>query len=219
MGRQRLAGREQHGRPVDGVEAQDALADDVHPTSAAPRASSAGRRASPLRMRAVIERGDVVGQRVDPDVHHLAGVARHRDPPAARPRPRAGDGEVLQARLDEAQHLVAPRCRDDAQPAAGDQVVELVAVAREAEEAVLLLDQLRHRAVVGAAAVDQLVLVVELLAADAVEPAVATRVEVPRRRWPARAGAPLQVAGVDAGADEVVVETSSAPQQLLERRA
>ena len=53
-----------------------------------------------------------------------------------------------------------------------DQLAQLVGVAREAEEVVLLLDQLGSGQVLRAQAVDQFIFGVELLAADAVQPLV-----------------------------------------------
>jgi hypothetical protein len=71
--------------------------------------------------------------------------------------------------LDQGEDLVAPGGGLDAQGAAGDQVVEPVGVAGQAEEPVLLRDEFRFGAVLGALSVDQFVFGVELLAADAVE--------------------------------------------------
>ena len=106
---------------------------------------------------------------------------------------------------DEAQHLVLARLRHDAQRVGLDQRGELVGVAREAEEVVLLLDHFGARQVLGAEAADQLILGVELLAADAVEPAIGFSCRYRR----SRAGLPelahaRRVALLGAGADEVV---------------
>ena len=88
---QRLAQRHQEDRPVDGVEADDVLADQVHV-----------RRPELLVMlvvvavRVVAAEGDIVGQRVQPDVDHMARVKVHRHAPGER---GAGHAQVLQAGL------------------------------------------------------------------------------------------------------------------------
>ena len=87
--RHRQAGAHQEGRPVDGVEADDVLADDVQVG-----------RPEFLELRALVvgkaDAGDVVGERVDPDIHHVARRVRHRDAPVER---RSRDRDVLQPAL------------------------------------------------------------------------------------------------------------------------
>src|SRR5690606_20166823 len=109
----------------------------------------------------VIERGNVVGQGVDPDVDHLALVSGYRHAPAAGALLRARNRDVLQTGFDEAQDLVLTRLRDDFQLVGRDPAVQLVAVLREAEEVVLLFDLYRRRTVHRALAVDQLLWLVE----------------------------------------------------------
>ena len=69
------------------------------------------------------------------------------------PRPRAGHADVAHRSGEEAEHLVAPRFGLDAQATARDQLDEPVAVPRQPEEPVLLLDPLERRVVLGAAPV------------------------------------------------------------------
>ena len=96
--RQRQPGRHQEGRPVDRVEADDVLADEMH----------VGRPERPARRGLVREAagGDVVVQRVQPDIHHVAGRVRHRDAPAEA---GAADRQVVQPAAHEADDLVAAR--------------------------------------------------------------------------------------------------------------
>src|SRR4051794_37162403 len=77
------------------MEADDVLADDMH----------VGRPIAPVLVALVgkADTGDVVGERVDPDIHHVLFVAGHLDAPVER---RAGNREIAQAALDEAHHLV-----------------------------------------------------------------------------------------------------------------
>ena len=93
-------GRHQHRRPDDRVEPQDVLADQV----------DVGRPQTLelLGIGAVAGCGDVVEQRVDPHVEHLAVVPRHLDAPVER---RAADRQVVEALLDERDDLVARRLR------------------------------------------------------------------------------------------------------------
>ena len=90
------AGRQQHRRPVHAVEAQDVLADEVVCRGHHVREA--------LLVGAVADGGDVVDERVEPDVEDVALVPRARDAPVDR---RAGDRDVLQALADDAERLVA----------------------------------------------------------------------------------------------------------------
>ena len=167
--------------------------------------------APPLAIRggvgaAVAERAHVVGQRVEPDVDDLLRISGHRDAPVAHARPWAGHADVAHRSGEEAQHLVAPRFGLDAQPTARDQLDEPVAVARQAEEPVLLLDPDERNIVLRAIPVGERVGVVERLTSGAVPPDVLAAIEI--------AGVPAPspdlldrgpVARVGAGAYEVVV--------------
>ena len=117
----------------------------------------------------VRERAQVVDERVGPDVRDLALVPRQRNPPRLA---GARDAEVAQAACDERARLVVAEVGQDE---IGPLVVEReqpILVGGEPEEVVLLLDPLRRREVVRAEPVRrQLVLGLERLAADAVQPA------------------------------------------------
>ena len=121
-------GGEQHGRPVDAVEAQDVLADQVPgPGPAVGEGRVAG---------AVAGGRQVVGEGVEPDVGDVAGVPGQGDPPVDR---GPADGEVLEALADEPEGLVAP---DLGLHEAGVGVVPVeqgLLVAAQLEEVVLLL--------------------------------------------------------------------------------
>ena len=129
------AGRHQERGPVHRVETDDVLADDVH----------VRRPVAPVLVALVGEAdaGDVVGQRVDPDIHHVLFVAGHLDAPVER---GARDREIAQAALDEAHHLVLARVRSDEIRAIRVELEQLVLIGREAEEIALLLDPLDRRA-------------------------------------------------------------------------
>ena len=98
-----VAGAEQKRRPVDAVEAQDVLRQQM------PNLGPEGRNEI-LAGSGVRQRADVVDERVGPHVGDRIGVPRDRDPPGL---PRSADREVLEAALDEALRLVRPESRED----------------------------------------------------------------------------------------------------------
>jgi hypothetical protein len=89
--------------------------------------------------------GEVVGERVEPDVDDVVGIAGDRHAPRAAVDERAaahqaGDGEVLEALPERGEHLAAPRRRDDELGVRFDVPQQAVGVPREREEVVLLLE-------------------------------------------------------------------------------
>ena len=171
--REREARGEQEGRPVDGVEAEDVLADQV---DAASRRVLPELPVEPVVPGAEAERRDVVGERVEPDVDDLPGPPGKRDPPLdLRPR----DGEVGQPPAHEGQHLGPARLRPDELRVLLVVLEERRRVLREAEEDVLLRLPQARRAVDRAPLLRvELLLRVEGLAAGAVPPLVLRGVEV-----------------------------------------
>ena len=116
------------------MEAGDVLADDMRV------------RGPEFRPRAIIReagRGDVIGQRVDPDIHHVLRVARNRHAPFQR---RAADREVGQTPLHEGDDLVAIFFRRDESGMGGIMREQLVGILREPEKIALLLDPFDRRA-------------------------------------------------------------------------
>ncbi len=103
----------------------------------------------------------------------------------------------------------------DAQPPAGDEVVQHLAVARQPEEPVLLRHQLRLGVMLAQRLVDQFGRLIELFAADTVEAFVVLAVQVVGAGVPEplHAGA---VSGIAAGADEVVERQRQWTRQRLE---
>ena len=106
------------------------------------------RRDAPVHQRprfspstGVVQRGEVVAERVPPDVDDLARVTGDRDAPAAGALGAAGDGEVREPAVDEGQDLVAALGRLDADRAVGDEAAQLAGVAGQPEEPVLLRHQ------------------------------------------------------------------------------
>ena len=198
-------GGEQEGRPEDRMEAQDVLADDMHvrrPEGAVGLGSGVG----------VAERGHVVGQRVQPDVDHVLGIVRHRDAPGeAGARYR----EVLQAALDEADHFVAARGRQDEVRALLVEPQQWLLPGREAKEVARLLDPFDRRPGRRHAAY-QLALGEVGLVAHRVPAGIAAEIDLiaPHQLAPERLHAG-EVARLG-GADEIVVADRHDAGQLAE---
>ena len=91
----------------------------------------------------IADGGDVVGQRIDPHIHDVLGVAGHRDAPVEG---RARDRQILQAAAHEARDLVQALLRQHEIRIAGIELEELVLIGREPEKIALLLDPFDRRA-------------------------------------------------------------------------
>ena len=123
----------------------------------------------------VSDRGDVVDQRVVPDVEDVLLVPGDGYPPAQR---RARDRDVPQAPLDEPERLV-PLARRSHGVGSGVVPLEQAILERAELEEIVLLFHLDHRSSVhGTVAVDELLLGVVVLAGHAVEPAVGAELDV-----------------------------------------
>src|SRR2546421_32045 len=182
------------------MEARDPLAHDVQ--VGGPQAVVAGLRKAGRR--------EVVDQCVEPDVYGLLRVAGKRDAPGlALPR----DRDVLEAGLDEAQHLVAADLGLHAQRARADAIEHGVAVRAQPEEVVPLLgrDQLEG-GMLDAVPVDDLRAGLELLAPGAVQPRVLRLEQIRGVALPDTLEQGRHRAGVSrlGGADPVVVRAVEA---------
>ena len=167
LGRRLDVAGHQHRRPVDGVEPQDVLADRVDVGGPHPR--------EPLGSVGVARGGDVVRERVEPDVADVLRVPGQRDAPVER---RPADREVLEAAADRRQDLVPPGLGLDRFGVRLVVLEEALGVGGEAEEVVLLDHPLDRALVDRAEAVDELLLGVVGLARHAVEPLVGPQVDV-----------------------------------------
>src|SRR5690606_11223153 len=94
--RPRNTSRHQECRPIDSVKARDILADDMR----------IGRPITPLFTRSIriAKSSNVIGQGVDPDIHDVFLITRHRNAPVEC---RTRNRQVLQTRLYEAHDVVA----------------------------------------------------------------------------------------------------------------
>src|SRR2546421_10624422 len=95
----------QKRRPVNSVKAKNIFADDMQ---SGPKFFEADR--SLLLLVAKSDRGDVIRQRVEPNVHRVIGIAGNRNTPTDG-RAQTTNGEILQAAGDETSDFVAARFR------------------------------------------------------------------------------------------------------------
>jgi hypothetical protein len=148
------------------VETGDAFADDMHI-----------RRPEPLiPCFGVSGGGEVVDERVEPDVDGLLRVAGKRDAPV---EPLPGDRDILETTLQQPQHLVAPDLRIDREFAGPNQLEQRLRVAAQAKEPVALPGGHQvERRMLDAVAVHDLGVGLEFLAPVAVQPLVLTLVEI-----------------------------------------
>ena len=134
--RHRDAGRHQEGRPIHGVETHDVLADHVQvgrPVFAEFLAVGIG----------IADGGDVIGQRIDPHIHDVLGIARHRDAPVEG---RARDRQILQAAANKACDFVHALARQHEIGHVAVELEQLVGESWTAEKIALLLDPFDRRA-------------------------------------------------------------------------
>ena len=158
----------QHGGPQDGVEAQDLLAHHVQ----------VGRPelvVVVIFFVAVAQRGDIVAQGIHPHIHGVLGVEGHGDAPL---HGGAGHTGVLQALLDEGNHLVLAALRLDELGVLLVELQQAVGILAGLEEVGFLVCVVHFAAAVGALAVHQLAVGPEALAGLAVVADVLALVDV-----------------------------------------
>ena len=132
-------------------------------------------------VRAVADSGDVVDERIHPDVDHARRVVGHRDAPQL---PGAAHRDVFESRFDQSQNLVATNVRYGEVCVLRKVSTEGFLVFRQTEEIVLLAQPLRLGPVNRTQAVDEVLLLLERFAGDAVPPFVVSFVDVAGLRHP-----------------------------------
>ena len=96
--RRRQASGHEQSRPVDGVEAKNILSDNVN-------VCRPGASYCIARLPRVARDCEIIGQRIDPDIHDVAIAAGHLDAPVET---GAADRQIVEAAGDETDDLVAP---------------------------------------------------------------------------------------------------------------
>ena len=196
----------QHGRPQNGVEAQDLLAHHVQ----------VGRPelvVVVIGLVAVAQRGDIVAQGVHPHIHGVLGVKGDRDAPLDRGTGHTG---VLQALLDEGDHLVLAALGLDELGVLLVELQQAVSILAGLEEIGFLVGIVDLTAAVRALAVHQLAVGPEALAGLAVVADVLALVDVALLVQLGKdllAGLHVVVVG---GADEAVVADVQQLPQILD---
>ena len=192
-------------------KARDVLADDVE----------VGRPAVPIFRLWISRCREIVRQRIEPDVGGLrlavAGLAREGNSPRET---GAAGRDVVESLIEQRQHLVAAALRPE-KIGFADELAQPVRIRRQPEEPVLLFDPLqRARRMQNAFAVDDLVVLLERLAADAVPARVRLLVEIVRRvledRFDQRPHTSLVI--VRGRSDELVVRDGQLPPHFLKSR-
>ena len=205
---ERQLGRHQHRGPDDGMKARDVLADHVQ-VGGPPafehflvRAEADGRR--------------VIDERIEPHIDDTGGIERQRNAPRL---PRAADGDVGQPAFDETQDLVPADVRLQKMRMRREMVEERLLVFRKPEEMVLLADPFGlDRRVQLAIAVDEILLLLELFATDAVPAFVDAFVDVAGAVNPPRQIGHSGLVPRLRGPDEIVERDVEAPPRLPELR-
>ncbi len=204
----------EHGRPDDGVESSDVLADELHGRPAAVELDLVG---------AVADRGHVVEQRLEPHIDHVVVIPGDLDAPVEA---RAGDRQVAQPLPHELHDLVAHALRLHEVGPVGVQVEQPLLEVAHAEEVVGLLEDLdrlrmdgaHELALVLARARHELARLLVLLAAHAIVPLELARVDVAVVvELLQEEGDPVLVPRIRR-ADEVVVGDVDRLEQRLPRR-
>ena len=129
-GKRQVKGHEDGG-PDHRMEPEDLLADDV--VVGGPVLASLGKGVAVGF--AEPQGGDVVHQRVDPDVDHVLGIVGHRHAPR---EVRAADGDVLKPLAQSAEHFVAPRLGADEVRLLGKKLLEPLLEGTETEVVIAL---------------------------------------------------------------------------------
>ena len=169
--RQRQVEGHQENGPVDRMEADDILPDEVQV-----RRPVIGKARLRIPVGVVADAGDVVRQGIEPDVNDVLVVEIHRDAPFEG---RAGDAQIGKARQKEiVHHLVLPRHRLDKFRMFVDVVDEPRGVLAHSEEIRLFLRGLHRASAVRAFAALQLRFRIERLAGLAVHAGILALVNV-----------------------------------------
>ncbi len=166
-----------------------------------------------VRLIAVAQRGNVVAQRVNPDIHGVLGVKGNGDAPLDR---GAGNTGVLQALLDKGDHLVLPALGLDALGILLVVLQQAVGILAGLEEVGLLVGIIDLAAAVGALAVHQLAVGPEALAGLAVVADVLALIDIAlliQLGEDLLAGLHMVVIG---GADEAVIADIQQLPQILD---
>ena len=169
--RQRKIQRHQENGPIDRMETDNVLADQMQIRRPLLLEQVAG-----LSVALVANAGDVVGQRIQPYVYHMLRIEIHRDTPF-----KGGTGytEILQTRKQEVvHHLILSGNRLNEFRMLVDMVDQAVSVFTHTEEISLFLGRLHLAAAVRTLAVHQLGLGPEGLAGRTVHTLVSALVDI-----------------------------------------
>ena len=151
LGERHIQSHQEDG-PIDGVEAQNILADDMHVRGPVLAEMLALLLVSLIGI--VSERRNIVGQRVQPDVNDVTGVEIHGNSPREG---GAGNAQILKACLEEVvDHLLFAELGLDKFGMLLDVLHQAIRILAHLKEVCLLLCLRQRTAAVGALALDRL---------------------------------------------------------------
>src|SRR5687767_1193866 len=172
MSRQLESSGHEHCRPDDRVKARDVLTHDVQ----------VGGPSLRIVFGRISSRGEIVGQRIEPDIRRLGLTGARRPGEGDSPcKPRAACRDVVETLVEKREHLV-PAAAGTQKVAARDQIPQPFSISAQAEEPVLLGNPLKSSCGMDdALALDDLVVLLERFAANAVPALVFLLVEIAGR--------------------------------------
>ncbi len=166
--RERQTGREQNGGPDGGVVAQNILANNLNV-------------GGPIFLEGVTvgvaERGNVVGEGIEPHVHDLVRIARNRHAPVELLH-IAADADVFETAFEQRHNFVLANLGLDSEFVGRNKMLDLIGVSGKFEEIIVFLDLLERGFMDGTDVIWNLKIGVEGLATHAIPTFVAGFVDV-----------------------------------------
>ena len=117
----------------------------------------------------IIKRRNIVRQSINPHIHDLRRISRHRHTPALRSRNRSRDGKVFQSHRNKRQHFIPPKVRHNVQLAALYFLLQNISIRRKSKKVVFFLHKFRFFLVIQAFPINQIFRQFEFFAPDTVE--------------------------------------------------
>jgi len=125
----------------------------------------------------IVDSGNIVDQRVKPDIGYIVFVKGQGNPPAQAGF-RPGNAQILQGLAKQGQHFITIAFRPDKVRVLLDMGNQPLLIFAHSEKIVAFLAEFRLCLVIGAFPVDQLFFRVKTFTADAVEAFIMTEIDV-----------------------------------------
>ena len=202
-------GAHEKGRPVNGVKADDILADQVQ----------VGRPEFVPHLTAVrvTKASDVIGERIHPHIHHVIVVAGDLHAPVET---GSADGQVFQAAFDEGKHFVSAAYRFQ-KARLVEQFDKLIGIFRQAEEPRLFLGPFDRRTLrrelLSALPFDQFLFIVIGFVADRIPAFIPVKIQIALGFHSLPDGPACLVMILVGRPDEPIVSDIQPVEEILER--